>query len=133
MYMPRPKKRGAYLTRSVHLREFQDAMREYLIEAISDEEVASLKEELKNPKMVIHLRIKYGFESSTFFREDASNYVKAIEDCISRRIGIDDSRNCKVYVEKELSEETEAQIELETYELPFDIPKDKKWKASRKK
>lgn len=133
MYTPLPCKggKGAYKTKSAALRKFQEEMERILTEVISDNEVSALKSELENPKKVVFLSIKYGFDASKFFKEDSSNYIKAIEDCISNRLGVDDSRNCKVMVRKDLSDTNTSTVEIETYELEYELPEGKKWKAYR--
>lgn len=133
MYTPIPRKggRGAYVTKSYPLRVFQDKMKEFLDGAITDEEIDELNQELEDRNVVLSLSIKYSFLRDSFFTEDSSNYIKSLEDCISQRLKVDDSRNCRVYVEKELSESSKIKVEISTYKLPYEIPGDRKWKALR--
>ena len=135
MYVPHPYRggKGAYLSKSGPLNKFQNQMHDVLNEVITDSEVNQIRKELENDQFAINLKIKYGLESSRFFSEDSSNYIKAVEDCLSQRLDIDDSRNVKVSIEKELTESQIVSIEISTYRLPYDIPEGKKWKALKKR
>ena len=48
---------------------------------------------------------EYWSEDYTLYRNDASNFIKAIEDSIARGIGVDDTKNIRVMVEKGYNED----------------------------
>ena len=55
-------------------------------------------------------------ENFTLYRNDASNFIKAIEDAVYKGIGIDDTRNIIVTVEKGYNEDGVWYIEAELSE-----------------
>lgn len=128
MYVPIPCKGGkkAYLTSSSELRKFHKAVEDLLQEYITDDEVIDLKEELTDRQKAIELSVVFELPSTEFFRKDTSNIVKALEDSIVNRIGVDDKRNCKVTLEKRISQDGELRMKVifNTYELDFEIPRD---------
>lgn len=138
MYMPRPKrgKNGrwtAYVTKTGEMRDFEEKVNPLLETLISDKVIKELQDELKNDiQRAIKLELTYYLPSYPFFTSDASNYVKTIEDRIKERINIDDVRNCKVVLEKRLSDTLSTHVKLETYELDYIIPEDK-WPKKIKK
>ena len=134
MYLPRPFRGGksAYITKSTLLRKFQEAVQPLLVKHIPNELVDSLKEAMKNPQLAIHLGFVFGMPKKEFYKCDASNYVKSIEDMIKDRLKIDDSRNCSVSSRKFLSDDKWiTNVVIEVYELEFEV--ESKWHGWKEK
>lgn len=109
MHPVRKTKRGSYTSyvcKSPYLKEVQEFYKDLLSKKISDEDVESLRLEIKegNGDVGIELSIRAGFPRTDLYEYDASNFIKALEDCIVTRIKIDDSKNLKVSISKELFE-----------------------------
>lgn len=101
----------SYVCKSESLKKLQKFYEEVLSSEISDEDILALKEQLNSlPNLGIKLILKVGTPSKEIFEHDVSNYVKAIEDCLVKRIGVDDSHNTELHIEKQFSEEWKLQI-----------------------
>lgn len=125
MYIPRPtRKHGAYLTKSPKYRKFEPSINEQL-DKLDKDKLNKFINELNNDKQkAIRFIATFKIPQKKFFRSDCSNYIKAIEDCIKNKIGIDDSRNCEVLLNKVISENDtwDTDIILEIYDLDFEVP-----------
>lgn len=90
--------------------------------------IDKFKEELeRNYRLAIKGIFKFYIPKRSYFRVDTSNYIKAMEDIIKNLIEIDDSRNVSIIADKYLSSDKEwhIQIELEIFQLSYEIPKNK--------
>ena len=135
MYLPRPCNHGkhAYLTKSTYLKKFQGLMEPLLDVKITKEQVDSIQREADEygDDFAIRLWVKFYFTHGKYLREDTSNYIKALEDCITQRTGIDDRKHFELHlkkVEKEKDETLTARVWLETYRLSGEV--DEYWIAS---
>lgn len=91
----------SFVCKSPSLKEFQAWYEEKLKECIDDESVTLLQTIVKGGDLNgLSLKIEYGMPENELYEHDASNFIKSIEDCIVKRIGVDDSRNLSVSVEK---------------------------------
>lgn len=91
----------SYFAKSPYLKEVQSFYEDSLKDLISDNDIEKFKSFVENDKdNGIQLYIILGIPSSDIRENDASNYIKSIEDCIVSRTGIDDSMNYRVIVEK---------------------------------
>lgn len=90
--------------------------------------INNFKDELsKDYRLAIKVIFKFYIPKRSYFRVDTSNYIKAPEDIIKNLVGIDDSRNVSVVADKYLSKDKDwhIQIELEIFQLSYEIPKNK--------
>jgi len=95
----------SYVVKSPYLKEVQEYYNNLLNEIISDEDIKKLQEEVSDEKLTgLALEIRLGLPRKDIYENDMSNYIKAYEDCISRRLKIDDSRNLLVSIEEQLYE-----------------------------
>lgn len=126
MYLPRPMKGGkkAYLTKSGALRKFQDKMSDFLSKSLTDEVIHKFNESCEDRQSALKLTIDFHMDRSCFFSDDISNYIKALEDCISRRLGIDDVRNCELHLRKFYDNESYVYVKIESYTLDFELDRD---------
>lgn len=138
MYIPTARKRkkggggfgGAFLRKSDALKDWQ-----YKIQKAFDEEffyskdyLAKLASWVNGLSLGLKLDLKvsipeeeyWNSEDFTLYRNDASNFIKSIEDSIARGIGIDDTRNIKLSVEKGYNEDGIWYIEAHLSETSID-------------
>ena len=100
----------SYFAPSYELKEMQEFYEKKLKEVTTEEQLKALHDivEQSDKKIGLSLEIIWGVPSvsyrrkKNFFQMDATNYIKAFEDCLSRHIGIDDSCNYKVSCEKKV-------------------------------
>ena len=100
----RKTKRGtytSYFAKSPYLKEVQQYFEEVLAEKVTEEDICKLKEEV-NETNGVFLSLKLGLPRKDFYEYDLSNFVKSVEDCLVKRIKIDDSRNVKLDISKVL-------------------------------
>lgn len=90
----------SYFAKSPYLKEVQEYFAEVLPECIPESEVVKIKKVLENRDKELSLEFIIGIPEKEFYEHDATNFVKAPEDCISKYLGIDDSRNVEVMVGK---------------------------------
>lgn len=98
----------SYFAPSYELKEMQEFYEKKLKEVTTEEQLKALRDivEQSDKKIGLSLEIIWGVPSvsyrrkKNFFQMDATNYIKAFEDCLSGHIGIDDSCNYKVSCEK---------------------------------
>ena len=130
MYLPRPCRGGkhAYLTSSSQLKKFHKEVEDLLQDLITDEQVEQLTEELSDRRKVIELSVVFLLGKSGFFGQDTSNIIKALEDSIVNRIHIDDKRNCRIILEKRLSDDGEDHflVKMGVYDIGHDL--EREWK-----
>ena len=122
-YVPTARKRkkygggfgGAFLRKSDALKDWQWKIqksfddeffypKDYLYQLASWVNGMSVGIQL-NLKVSIPEEEYWNSEDFTLYRNDASNFIKAIEDSIAKGIGIDDTRNIRVSVEKGYNED----------------------------
>lgn len=122
MYFHYPVRGKIRSIKSDPLKALQKYYEKELKEDISDDDVQLLKtfleEDKKNNGLMITL--EFGLPRKNMRRCDVSNYVKAIEDCIVKRTGIDDKHHLKVVAYKSISPDNELKyirIKLEPYTL----------------
>lgn len=98
---------SSYVCKSPYLKEVQEYYKDKLSVLITDDDIIKLKETSEDvviPKG-ISLYIRIGFPKNQLHKHDISNFIKAIEDCISSRIGIDDAYNYNVSIKKTVSKD----------------------------
>lgn len=101
----------SYFCASPLLKELQEFYKEILQEKIPDSFVEQLKQIIIDKSDGISLELEIGMPESEILEWDISNFVKAIEDCIVKRMGIDDNRHYYVTAKKTIYEsETKAWI-----------------------
>ena len=103
LYMAVARKRhvGAFLTKNRAYREYESIMGETLRKVITDDQVTNLKDKIDHDgQLGLEFSMTIGMPAEDFTRIDISNLVKSTEDCVKVRLGIDDSRNCRVVSEK---------------------------------
>lgn len=94
----------SYFVKSSKLKKLQAFYDEQLKVKISDDEVNELKTYLsQHPYNGIELKICIGMPVTEINSHDTTNYIKALEDCIVKRTGIDDVKDYKVVAEKQIS------------------------------
>lgn len=92
----------SYVCKSPYLKEVQSYYVDVLKKCISDEAVESLSKEVERFSSGLELEIVLGLPRKDFYEYDVSNFIKALEDCIVVRTGVDDSCNFKVSILKQL-------------------------------
>ena len=122
MYLPTARKRkkygggfgGAFLRKSDALRNWQDKIQKSFDDEFfyTKDYLSTLASWINGMKLGLNLELKisipeeeYWSEDYTLYRNDASNFIKAIEDSIARGIGVDDTKNIRVMVEKGYNED----------------------------
>lgn len=103
-------KHYSYFAPSNELAEVQEFYSEKLKEFTNEEQLKALRDlvEQSDKKVGLSVEIIWGVpgvsyrRKKNFFQMDATNYIKAFEDCLSRHLGIDDSCNYKVICEKQV-------------------------------
>jgi Holliday junction resolvase RusA-like endonuclease len=98
----RDGKYRSYFCKSPALKELQDFYKDILLKNISDDIVSEIQESVNNGKC-LSVKFRLHVPSKEFYDHDASNFIKALEDCLSSRIGVDDSRNSHVSIKKIVS------------------------------
>lgn len=94
----------SYFVKSAKLKKMQEFYENTLKEKITDEDIAELKIKLsQHPYTGLELRIFIGMPGNEINDHDVTNYVKALEDCIVKRTGIDDVKDYRVIAEKQIS------------------------------
>lgn len=118
----------SYVCKSPYLKEVQSYYSDVLDNVILDSEVESVREFIdKDPKNSgLSLEIYLGIPESEIYDHDVSNFIKAFEDCLSRRLGVDDKFNLKVSISKEevhgdvwKMKVRISTVHLQTYELVY--------------
>lgn len=126
MHPVRKTKRGrytSYVCKSPYLKEVQEFYKEVLSEKISDDDVEDLQSEVSSGggNVGVELTIRVGLPRKDIYEYDISNFIKSLEDCIVARIKIDDSRNLKVSISKNLfeseSEDWKLYVKISTTSL----------------
>lgn len=104
MHPVRKTKSGRYMSyvcKSPSLKEFQEFYKESLSQLIKEEDINEIQEFLRTTfRSGLCLSIEIGLPPRELYEHDVSNWIKALEDSISTRTGIDDSKNLRVVVEK---------------------------------
>lgn len=105
----RKTKNGRYLSYfapSPYLKEVKAFYEEILKDKISDEDIIKIQDFIASSDKIygLSLEIIYGIPLKSIRNDDASNYIKSLEDCIVRRTGVDDSIHYKVSAEKRIFE-----------------------------
>lgn len=127
MHPVRKSKSGRYVSyvcKSPDLKEVQQYYSEVLSESIKDEEVQILRDFInENPKgRGLSLEMHLGMPESQIYEHDISNFIKAVEDCISTRLKIDDKYNLSVYISKYvLSSEDTGKWEMKVKVTPCEV------------
>lgn len=95
----------SYFAKSSYLKEVQSYFDEVLKEKIKDKDVEILVEETSSQDLPgVLLEMTLGLPRKDFYEYDLSNFIKAVEDCLTRRTGIDDNRNVELNVKKVIYE-----------------------------
>lgn len=113
--------------RTPELKKYQESMSTELSIKVKQEDVDKLKELTKSGHIGLSLSLSIGMPLENYEDSDASNYIKALEDCISNRLGIDDSNNPRITVDKYVSNSSmwEQSVVITT------IPKDSLYRIKR--
>lgn len=91
----------SYVCKSPDLKEFQDFYNDKLKVLIPDDQVKLFQDYINESfNHTLEIYINYGIPEHDIYNHDASNLIKALEDCISVRLKIDDKKNSKVSVIK---------------------------------
>lgn len=104
MHPVRKTKRGTYVSyfcKSPSLKELSQFYEEVLSTLILEESIEFLKKEVSDGKG-INLKLEIGMPRNELYEHDVSNYIKAIEDCITNRTGVDDRYNLTVSISKSI-------------------------------
>ena len=80
--------------------KYQRAMRELLPQAINPDEAAAFKYAFDTGIYDIQVESIHYIHYKRFYDMDASNLIKAHEDCVAKFLGIDDKYTSKYIVEK---------------------------------
>lgn len=109
MHPVKKTKKGKYVSytcKSPSLKDFQSFYGEVLKDKISDSDISQLKSEISNSiELGLDLFLEVGLPLKEINEHDASNFIKALEDCIAVRLGVDDSRNIQVSIKKSILED----------------------------
>ena len=98
---PVSKSGFSYFTKSSKLVKAQRYFAEELPKYISEEDIKSLQEIVtKDMNKGIFISLEFGMGINNLYLRDVSNYIKAIEDCLSEHLQVDDCYNLKVCAEK---------------------------------
>lgn len=89
------------------LKNFKSTMSQELSIRIPEEFISKAKARVDSGDYYINLRIYIGMPDENYKSSDSSNYIKAYEDCIAERLGIDDSNNDSVSATKYISTDWE--------------------------
>lgn len=89
----------SYTCKSPSLKAYQKYYKEILDEQIDEDFINALKTWIDEDKSHgLSLEISVGIPKKEIYQHDASNFIKSFEDCLSERLGIDDSRNILVQI-----------------------------------
>ena len=105
MHPVRKTKRGSYVSYfapSPVLKKTQAFYKEILQEKIPQEFIDQVKELVNDKSCGINFMMEVGLPESELRECDISNFIKAVEDCIVTRTGIDDSRHYTVSAKKSI-------------------------------
>lgn len=91
----------SYVCKAPYLKTLQEYYKDKLSTSVPDEFILDAQEFIKiQESSGLELTIQVGIPSKEIYEHDVSNFIKSLEDCISTRLSIDDSRNIKVSIEK---------------------------------
>lgn len=97
----------SYTCKSPALKNFQKFYEKKFNEIIPDDDIEFFKKEIEShPLKGLVLSIDVGLPLKELFEHDVSNFIKAFEDCLSTRLGIDDSKNLEVRIRKSVFDST---------------------------
>ena len=103
----------SYVCKSESLKKLQEFYKDKLSELITDKDIDSISSVLSSDKSYgLSLTLCVGVPNSELFEHDISNYIKSLEDCIVKRIKIDDSRNLEVHAIKCVSDEWKLSVKI---------------------
>lgn len=139
MYIPTARKRkkggggfgGAFLRKSWQLDQWQNTVKQAFADEVfyPTDYIALIASYINNhnigAKFILKISIpkeEYWNEANEFelYRNDTSNFIKAIEDSIFSNIGIDDKRTIKLEVEKGYNEDYVWYIEAHLVSTSID-------------
>ena len=96
----------SYVVRSPYLKEVQQFYDEEF-KRIPDEVVKDFQDYVsQSSENGLEIYIEIGMPKSQINENDSSNYIKAVEDCLSERLKIDDSHNITVSASKSIVRDT---------------------------
>lgn len=102
----------SYFAPTPYLKKLKSYYEEMLSQKISDSDIEDIKNVINSyegkKEGGIDLSIELGLPLEDVRNHDISNFIKALEDCIVKRTGIDDSRNYKVSIEEKLYANSEG-------------------------
>lgn len=90
----------SYFAKSPYLKEVQQYYKEVLSECIPESEVSEIKKILEDPDKDLGLTLSIGIPENDFYEHDSSNFIKSLEDCIFTYLGVNDSHDVRVVVNK---------------------------------
>lgn len=116
MHPVKKTKNGRYISytcKSPSLKTFQDFYKEVLEDKISDQDVSQVNSEIsESDKRGIDLSLEIGLPFKEIKDHDVSNFIKALEDCIASRLGVDDSKNLSVSIKKSILEDPDWRLRV---------------------
>lgn len=101
----------SYVCPSPYLKEVKSFYDEVLKELVLDEDISDISSQI-NKNTGISLTICISFPEKDLYSEDGSNFIKSIEDSVTRRIKIDDCRNLNVNVVKLISDDENLHLDV---------------------
>lgn len=103
----------SYVCKSENLKSLQEYYKDILPDLIPDATIEDLKRGFDSGEYKgLSLKLCILVPMKELYEHDGTNFIKAIEDCISSRLKIDDSRNLQVSVEKVLSDSDDWSLEV---------------------
>lgn len=111
----------SYFAPSPYLKEVKKYYKDLLSKTISDNDVIKVNNFFYGdiPGRGICLQMIVGLPENEFYKHDISNYIKAVEDCISERLGVDDSKNTAVSIQKMISHGWFLDVKINSADQPF--------------
>lgn len=126
MYIPTARgksRKGAFLRKSDELRDFQRIITESFEKEYfyTKEYLHMIASYVNNTNIGLTMKLRISIPEEEYwnpknkklYANDASNFIKAIEDAIYSNIGINDTRNIKLIVDKGYNEDGDWYVEID--------------------
>lgn len=110
----------SYVCKAPYLKEVQEFYKEILENVLTEKDVKEFKGAVgKDTSTGLKLGLQVGMPMSEIYEHDISNLIKAVEDCIAKRLKIDDKHNFEVAICKQVVPENEwyLKVAIETTQL----------------
>lgn len=111
----------SYFCKSPGLKDVQSFYEEVLKDKILEEDIQGLKDEMNNlynRPAGLSLTIEIGLPRNELYEHDVTNYIKALEDCITSRTKIDDNRNIIVMSMKSITPDDQWKLRVIIQSIP---------------